>query len=526
MHAKTMAAGPEVSLAEARRRFRARMDADAAGRVWETFSGRIAVVLPGGGARGAYQAGALLAFQDAGLPTHIISATSIGSVNAAAYVARATGLVGNAEAIVDSWPRLSAPEIGLDWTRYLSMFLGVVIASIGFANLMLELFAVQGFRLHPHEALQTWFVVTIGGAVLALFSEQPSYLAYVMRGLRQPGLGRPDWRRTMLALFGSLAIVASAILAVRTLHLHARFREFLHENLVATLAFGSVVVALVVHRWRYPAGWSRFAQRILRLPSRASLFGDIRRERLFRRHISPDAVRASAIHVLFAAADLEAGTSRFFCNHPPDQLSAERDVDPDFVAREVVLADDPIEAVMASSALPIAFAPVRIAGRAYSDGAISAHRPLRPAIRLGATVLFLVLTQRATAEAATLGTFLEIGARALDLLVAQNLAADLSQLNEINATCERLASRFGHPPEEVRYELGPHRYRYVKTFSIGPAASLDVGLLSFRAARAASALLLGYQDAAVQVASFLDYVRHGQFGEVKHVWRLQAQPSA
>ena len=56
---------------------------------------RIAVVLSGGGARGAYEAGALLAFQDAQVPTHILAATSVGSINAADYAARSQTLVGN-----------------------------------------------------------------------------------------------------------------------------------------------------------------------------------------------------------------------------------------------------------------------------------------------------------------------------------------------------------------------------------------------------------------------------------------------
>lgn len=256
---------------------------------------------------------------------------------------------------------------------------------------------------------------------------------------------------------------------------------------------------------------------------RAALFTDLRRERLFRKHISADALRASPIHTLFAAADIKAGNARFFCNHPPDQLVAERDVDADFAARQVTLADDPIRAVMASSALPVAFAPIEIAGRAYSDGAITEHHPLRPAIRLGANVLFLVLTQPRTLNASAPKTFLEIGAKALDILVAQNLTADLNQLNKINATCERLASQFGYAPEQVQYELGSRRYRYIKIFSIGPAASLETGLLTFRAKTTVPAVLLGYRDATLQIANFLDYAQRARFAEGTRIWCLEAQ---
>src|ERR1700681_3625937 len=67
------------------------------------FSSRVGVVLSGGGARGSYEAGVLMAFQDAEIPTQIVTATSIGSINAASFAAHAKGEVGNAESLVHSW---------------------------------------------------------------------------------------------------------------------------------------------------------------------------------------------------------------------------------------------------------------------------------------------------------------------------------------------------------------------------------------------------------------------------------------
>ncbi len=75
-------------------------------------------MLAGGGARGGYEAGALLAIQDAALPTPIIVATSIGGINGASYAAHATGLIGNAEPLVDAWFELTPPTVGVEWTRY------------------------------------------------------------------------------------------------------------------------------------------------------------------------------------------------------------------------------------------------------------------------------------------------------------------------------------------------------------------------------------------------------------------------
>src|SRR5919201_812408 len=86
-----------------RAKFRASLPPDFDLR-WARHQERIGLVLSGGGARGAYEAGVLLAFQDAKLPTHILAATSIGAINAAFYAAHSDDrCVGNAEKMVEAW---------------------------------------------------------------------------------------------------------------------------------------------------------------------------------------------------------------------------------------------------------------------------------------------------------------------------------------------------------------------------------------------------------------------------------------
>src|SRR6185436_7060800 len=108
--------------------------------VWRRYPGRIGIVLSGGGARGAYEAGVLRAFQDAKLPTHIITATSVGSINAASYVSHAEpdSLVGNAESLVDSWSAVTPPAVGIDWFRYILVLGGLTAMTAGFGNLIRE----------------------------------------------------------------------------------------------------------------------------------------------------------------------------------------------------------------------------------------------------------------------------------------------------------------------------------------------------------------------------------------------------
>src|SRR5882724_9139171 len=98
------------------------------------FSSRVGVVLSGGGARGAYEAGVLMAFQDAQVPTHIIAATSVGSINAASFAAHSEGLIGKAEALVDAWMDLTPATLGIDWSRYIFLLAGLVAASVASAT--------------------------------------------------------------------------------------------------------------------------------------------------------------------------------------------------------------------------------------------------------------------------------------------------------------------------------------------------------------------------------------------------------
>src|SRR5438445_12803719 len=101
---KARRAAAMAELKDLRQEFRARM---ATAERPAAFSSRVGVVLSGGGARGAYEAGVLMAFQDARVPTHIIAATSVGSINAASFAAYSDGTIGKAEPLVDAWLELT-----------------------------------------------------------------------------------------------------------------------------------------------------------------------------------------------------------------------------------------------------------------------------------------------------------------------------------------------------------------------------------------------------------------------------------
>ena len=509
-------------LKQARQQFRAEMAGQKAGEVWVSFDGRIGAVLSGGGARGAYQAGVLLAFQDAGLPTHIITATSVGSINAASYAALPEGLVGNAESLAEGWFNLTPFAVGVEWTRYIWMLVGLIAASIGFENLIGYVLVTHGFSFSLHDPALTWIALGVAGIAVLLSYDRLSYIAYVARNLLRDSSWKPDGHKAAVSLVANLIVWGCLVVALSSLHPHVLLAN-VHFHPKLTALVGGALGILVLLRYVFRGPMSALLRRMLRLPLRPGLFANFERGRLLRQRISAESLRASPISVVFTATDLEAGAARYFSNKSPEQLVADPRADAHFVGEEIAGTDDLIGAVIASSALPIVYEPMTFDGRVYSDGGIIVNQPIRPAIRLGADVLFLVMMSPPAGQSGDLKTFIDVGQRALDILMLQNLVTDLRILTNLNAVCERAAAGLGLRPEEVEIDLGTRRYRYVKTFAIQPTAPLAGTRLDFSAKAIGPAIVQGYRDACVQIESFLAYARQAKFGLRKRVLRFVPQ---
>ncbi len=513
-------------LSEARAAFCLKMERAAAESIWKNFSGRIAAVLSGGGARGAYEAGVLLAFQDARLPTHIITATSIASINAASYAAHADTLVGNAESLVDSWCELTPPAVGIEWTRYAWMLAGLIAASAGLGNLVAHTLTSRGFGVHLHDPALTWISLALAGIAVLLLYDRLPYLAYVLRNLFRKTTWMPDRRKTVQSVVANGVVWTFLLVVIHSLHIHTRLPELLRFHPVETSLATAALILLVVFRnlWRAPLG--TLLHRTLRLPLRTGLFANFERGRFLRQRISAERLRASPIRLVFTATDLETGQARFFTNTRLEVLASDPHVDPRFVAEEAVTVDDLIRAVIASSALPIAYEPMQVDGRLYGDGALVANQPIRPALRLGADVLFLVMMEPLHSRLGEVKTFIDVGLRALDILMLQNLLTDLKILSNVNAACEQAAAERGLRPEEVELDLGTRHYRWVKNFTISPAKPLGGTVLDFGGTTTGPAVLQGYRDACFQIENFLAFAPQARFGRPRRVLRYTSERDA
>lgn len=508
------------SLDEQRRTFRDSLAAEDAAGVLKGFVGRIGVVLSGGGARGAYEAGALLAFQDAAVPTHIITATSVGSINAASFAAQSDGLVGNAEPLVASWMRLTPRALGIEWTRYGWMVAGLVAASAGLGNLIWYLLTLAGLDLRLRFPALAWSALALAGASVLLFFTQLPYVWFVLRARFHRKQLEPLPGRMAVSVFANLLVGGFMVVSVMTLNLYTAFHTLLtrHPWAVAIVLAALLVLRLLQHHYapRISGAW----ERIIRFVLQPGLFKNFERARYLRGQIPVDRLWRSPIRVVFTATDIGAEVARHFTNATPGQLTADPGADPVFVRDEVAAPVDLLNAIVASSALPITYEPMHLENRVLMDGAVMGSQPIKPALRLGADILFLVLLEPPAHRREAADSFVDVGTRTLSILMHQHLRADLGELMEVNALCEGAAHQLRVAPEAVTIELGAHRRRYVKPFVIRPPQPLGLSIHDFGGPATPAAIAAGYRDAAEQIRAFLGYARTARFDHVRRVLRL------
>lgn len=121
------------------------------------------------------------------------------------------------------------------------------------------------------------------------------------------------------------------------------------------------------------------------------------------------------------------------------------------------------EHILASAALPLAFAPVQVNGDFFGDGALRSTSPLSPAIRTGADKVLVIATRdgfldtRENRRVMNTPSVGEILGHALDIVFNDNLEADVERTERINHTISLLS-------QEAR-EQTPLRIIRAKTVS-------------------------------------------------------------
>jgi len=489
------------------------------------FSSRVGVVLSGGGARGAYEAGVLMAFQDAQVPTHIIAATSVGSINAASFAAHSEGQIGKAEALVDAWMDLTPATLGIDWSRYIFLLAGLVAASAGIGNFLWLWMQDRGIFLQTTHPKFTWFALGVAGISILLFADKLSYVGYVGLKFIRKRDWEPDWRKTWVSFGANLLVWGFIVLFLGFTYIHlpldgnGSFRMTPHVPMIF-----AILIALGLYRVLQDP-LSKLSHRFLRMPLRTGLFPNFDRIKFLRARIPEDKLRNSAIRVIMTATDIQRGAARFFSNASVDVLASDPGAHEEFVRREVESPQDLVLAAVASSAYTFAYEAVTMDGRLWTDGGIMTNQPVLPALRLGADVLFLVLIAplEGADQTGAIKTFLDVGVHAVDILISKNFKADIAMLTNINRLCTIYAAEMGVKPEQLELEIGKQLYRFVKFFNIAPENPLIAAALDFDSQIISPIIVQGYRDARSVLEQFLEYEASRPTRESRRIVRLAVE---
>ena len=194
------------------------------------------------------------------------------------------------------------------------------------------------------------------------------------------------------------------------------------------------------------------------------------------------------------------------------------------------------EHVLASAALPLAFAPVQLEDGFHGDGALRSTSPLSPAIRAGADRVLVIATRDGVVGPGRAGSGAvgergpsvgEILGHALDILFNDNLEADVERLARINHTVSLLdaAARAQTPLRVIAAEMVqptvdlrdlardhaaelPRSIRLLmRSIGYGGGDGRIESYLMFEPGYVGALIDLGYRDTMAQAGMIADFLR-------------------
>ncbi len=147
--------------------------------------------------------------------------------------------------------------------------------------------------------------------------------------------------------------------------------------------------------------------------------------------------------------------------------------------------------VLASSAIPLLFPPVRIGKSWYIDGAFSLQRPLKPLLDAGAGRIFTVFLSPRRPRLRAPSSLFDLADRSLEVLLSSAVEVDREQIEATNAEVQRLRD-LGSDPGLMQHKA----YRRVQVIGIYPSKELGAvaSYLHFSAKRSTELIELGKRD--------------------------------
>jgi hypothetical protein len=393
---------------------------------------RVALVLSGGGALGAYEVGVLKVLEAVALAPALVAGVSIGAMNAVGWLAhgRRTG------PLERTWLGMRPAHIGLHWVALALRGAGAFGAVVAMLEILLGLMGsreLSGSYWIWKQAsakvdlwsaqldLTSWIVVAILCALLAFFARQAE--GWVLKGA---AASDPKRGRIML---GRATLIAAAV------HLLVWLMGWPWPH-----RFSASLVILLLLAWLGSGtGWlARVLQRggfgVVPETRGRGLWDGKARARLLRRLVAagdPASLTGPGTRLVVSALALDRGRVTHFTSWPDPSPGFRAHVEEEL--GEVVAlrdADELIAAAVASSAIPGIFEPERLAGRDFVDAGGFSNQPLHVALAADAdAVLVVLLSPSHSPTAAPLAPGMAaLAGRLLEVANWRDLQAELRSL--------------------------------------------------------------------------------------------------
>jgi len=440
---------------------------------------RVAVVLAGGGALGAYEVGVLKVLSQVGLEPAVVAGTSAGAINAVAWVAHGF----RTEELERTWMRVRPPTIGMRWATLALRGAGGLITALGLLLAVLTLLGspeitlsrrLWGADAQRHEtisvvldALAWGMVATIGWLAAKISRPAETWLATFEDAADPAQVSR--WL--------GIAIIAGAIVHLVTWGTGVPWPH----RFSATLLISG---ALAWFGTRPGASGERLRAAIARwLPETRGrgLWGDAARKQLVQKLVrsgnSSLLTEGNTLLVMTALA-LDSGRIVHFFSGPEPGPDFEERVERGLgEAIRLISPAHVIAAAVASSAIPLAFEPVRIGGREFVDAGQFSNQPLAAvhAARADAAIVVLLAPTEEPPRAQPNEHLLALGARLIEIGHWRSLQQELREL-----------------PEEWS---AAHGHRPARVVVVAPAEPLPGSLIGFDPARSEQLIRSGERDA-------------------------------
>jgi NTE family protein len=193
-------------------------------------------------------------------------------------------------------------------------------------------------------------------------------------------------------------------------------------------------------------------------------------------------LRSGALSVLaVSATEVSAGRTVLFMQTAPS-AALPSVAPPRTVIRPAVIG--PVHA-LASAAIPLLFPPVRIGRELFMDGGVRQNTPISPALRLGATHVFVVGLSRevrtldAPAVAPTAPSAAFVVGKILNALLLDHVQTDIEVLERVNGLLEDATKAMGEGfVDQLNRARAPTAMPYRRVASLVVRPSEDLGRLA------------------------------------------------